>query len=166
MVIDYLMDFNPKNIPNEINHLIYKSTKGEEKEAEKEKEDSLTKKESRSRFVFKKSKPLSMDKIRSVLRKCFFKFSNQGDPDFTKIYREMTLENLLQLTKFIQLTPTFVAEREIEKIFKKITKNKLHEVVLSFRDFIEVVTKVSYLYCHSQSPSKLASQRRPNIVEE
>ncbi len=23
MVIDYLMDFNPKNIPNEINHLIY-----------------------------------------------------------------------------------------------------------------------------------------------
>jgi len=51
--------------------------------------------------------------------------------------------------KFISVTPTYVQEREIEKIFRKITKNKVKDAILNFRDFIEVVTKVSYFYCNS-----------------
>jgi hypothetical protein len=91
-----------------------------------------------------------------ILRKCFFYFSKKDEPDFSKIYREMTHHRLMDFLKQVGVTPAIVESSHISDIVLKVTKNK-HSKLLSFADFQEVVRKVAVLYCSSNSPSKFAS---------
>lgn len=68
------------------------------------------------------------------MRKIFFLYSKKDEPDFSKIYREMTSQRLLDFLKHVGVTPSIVELPLVNDIVLKVTKNKLYKM-LNFADF-------------------------------